>query len=294
MNQDSRDILKIAWQSTRRELAAIFDEIPVDVSSVARALGFQVEHRDDIHEVAYLESRSDNEAHSFIINIQAGIPQYVEQFATAHEIGHAILLRDFPAHASSCSTRKREEFATAFALELLVPEKYRDECTRNFQAISSAREIFDLCGKLRVGPRVVLRMAKYYPGWTKASNRLWLLASYRVNSRSRQDPKIRIDHGIYDRDRYFVPTNKGLDSIGVEPKWLSGWTQAKWLDHHEARVRLDTCVGGRVRRYCAAEYLAKVTGVQLRNSPPYLLLIELQRRLDVATAQPHASDLEEV
>ena len=86
---------------------------------------------------AKLEIHHEPEGIQRVIVVRANVAPNVGRFAVAHEIGHAILLREYGEFARALPKDRRERFADRFASELLIPPHLRDDLRNGFRTLEN-------------------------------------------------------------------------------------------------------------------------------------------------------------
>jgi len=144
------------------------DGVPVDIESIARALGVQVNFEALENDISGLILFENGSARVAINNSQHPNRQ---RFTLAHEIGHLRLhtteedrvfvdKRFFRNDASSKGELKEEIEANAFAASVLMPEKFISEYVDRDQGITDI-DVFRLATKFEVSEQAMtLRLVK--------------------------------------------------------------------------------------------------------------------------------------
>lgn len=187
------------------------------------------------------------------------------RFVILHEIGHALLLRDHPALASEIQDRHHELFATCFALSMMVSdEKQRAICDRLY-AIDCCSELVKAAASSRLSIPDLLRVGYDQPALALAMrDRVWLTVKRSVNKFTLRDPKLRIVSAYFDRTKWFVPTNNGVERIFGAVDWFSRLPIGQELKIEDVDVSIQkTCIGEN-RKYSRVRIKADVRIFGLR------------------------------
>lgn len=124
--------------------------LPVDVASIARAMGIRVEASRSLGASGVIE----NTAMGAVIRYSTTESPVRQRFTIAHEIGHFALghlnsagkmFRDTPENFSN-GAAPEERQANAFAAQLLMPEKVVKFAVneRGFNTLKSLANVFDV------------------------------------------------------------------------------------------------------------------------------------------------------
>jgi IrrE N-terminal-like domain len=153
-----------------------------------------------------------------LILVRADVEGTARRFAIAHEIGHAVLHRR--CEARTLSARLQEEFAHAFAHELLIPRVHRQEIRSQFRAASNPAALLALAGSLGVSARTLLLRADA-ENWLTGIDRAWLDVRFTVNRHTGRDRRARVHRVVVDRHRWLIPSNRSIAGLLGDDGWLS-------------------------------------------------------------------------
>jgi len=218
--KDEIVLARVEARRLQRANPSLFGELPVRVSELATALGVKIEKRATLKQRAQLEVFGGPTANDSTIVLERNLDPNAVRFALAHEIGHVVLLKNHPQKAQQWDVPAREEFANAFAAELLTPSQLRGQLTASFRDLSDPIAFLRLASRLGLSPAALFAIAGRESGWVRGINRIWLRVKYANNAFTGSEPKLRIITAIYDRTRFFIPTNQSLTRFTGDEKWL--------------------------------------------------------------------------
>jgi Zn-dependent peptidase ImmA (M78 family) len=149
-----------------RELLQTQLEPPVDVETIARSLGAEVQQLDLEDDISGILFREDG-AKIIVVNQRHRLTR--QRFTIAHEIGHLVLHRGEPVHVdqrfrinlrnplSSAGADVEEVEANAFAADLLMPAHWlRRERRADFIDADDEQEISTLAKRYQVSQQAML------------------------------------------------------------------------------------------------------------------------------------------
>ncbi|HEX5527703.1 MAG TPA: ImmA/IrrE family metallo-endopeptidase [Solirubrobacterales bacterium] len=143
------------------------------------------------------------------------------RFTLAHELGHAVLDREMGGHSNELPVEEQEEYAEAFAAELLLPDSLAQSLRASFVQAPDVRVALDLAKSVRVPPKVLLVRASR-ENWLEGLDVVWLEIRTAPNKVTGRDSRPRIFYCVRDRDRWYVPTNRSIRGVFGRDDWLLG------------------------------------------------------------------------
>jgi hypothetical protein len=277
--QRAKDITlaRLEAREIQRTHAGIFQEIPVSVTDVARALGLEIEKRSRLTQRARLEILRDAGSDNAVIAVRADLDRTVIRFAVAHEIGHAILLRKHPEAAQQWDLPRREAFASIFATELLAPPKVRADLATSFRALSDPVALLRLASRFGLSPHALLTLCTHEHVWFEDLKKIWLRVKYTENVHTHRDPKLRIVSAHYDWNRFFIAPNQSFTRFAGDDQWLASLPQGVVARHKTAITVKFRRPSNAVPKFVSKEVQAELSAVRLQPSTPdpgaYLIIL---------------------
>jgi hypothetical protein len=143
------------------------------------------------------------------------------RFVLAHEIGHAVLHRQLDGRSMELPISEQEQFANAFAAELLLPSSMAGRLREPFQQLTDVLELLRLAGSVRVPARVLLIRAKR-ENWLEGVDVLWVDIRTVPNRFTGRERRLRVFDSVCDKSRWFLPSNKSVKGTFGDDTWLVG------------------------------------------------------------------------
>jgi hypothetical protein len=247
----------------------------VRVGTLARRLGIAVTVREDLAVPARWrrEDRAartgmhqlwaDDPQVTDVIDIRPDLRESARRFALAHEIGHVVLYREFERLAERLSLREHEQFANAFAVELLVPRGARTELAARFRSAEQPVELLRLADALGVSPRTLLRFANR-DRWMQGLDVIWFDIRCMPNRYTGRDRRLRVFDSVLDRQRWFVPGNRSVVGAFGGDGWLLEMTRRTRHAELELDISRRSLADG--PRYIREPVTASVSALRLRHA----------------------------
>lgn len=259
---------------------SLFSSLPVPITHVASAMGVRIEKRTQLRQRAQLEVFGTDISGTNTIVLKPDLNPSVSRFAVAHEIGHVILLSKHPTEARQWDTATREEFANAFATELLAPSNLREQLKPAFREVNDPLALVRLASRVGLSPHALLSIANKESSWLQGLNRIWLRVKHSNNAVTRAEPKLRIVSATFDRSHFYVPTNQSLARFAGDDQWLASLPYGTTV-RHSSKITLSTKrQPGVTPKFQLQEMLATLSAVRLRPSATetgayFIILAEL-------------------
>jgi hypothetical protein len=200
-----------------------------------------------------------------------------------HEIGHAVLLKDFPCLAAKLSNTQHEIFAKHFAVSMLLPEAKRAQLPRLFRELNSPAGLVRSAEMFGLSVAMFLQVVSWDGEAMVDSDNIWLRVKLAANRYTNLDRKLRIIAAHFDPGRWYIPSNKGFDGIIADTNWLLDIRIGEERCIEEIKVRIQQVVRERAMKYRWIEPKAKICAMALRpvmreHGPHLLVLLNLLHR----------------
>jgi hypothetical protein len=179
------------------------------------------------------------------------------RFVILHEIGHAVLFRDYPKYAETLESWMHEEFAFHFACSLLVTEEEVSHSIKLFKELESPKDLVKAARSSGVPLALFLQMPRVARDSLAGSNKFWLRCRFTVNRFTRKDVKLRIVVAQYDLNRWYLPTNKSFESVFGDSRWLSDISVGEERQREGVEMNVHYMVNRPRQKYS----LAKASGM---------------------------------
>ncbi len=252
-------------------------DLRVPVMELARRLGIVIHRRSELGATARWHRRllCENRAAPRlwdsgptivdIVELRRGLRYSAQRFAIAHEIGHILLHRHHPELAARLPLESEELFAHTFAAELLVPRRARHELANRVRRMEQPSELLRLADALGVSPSVVLRFARE-EAWLAETDRVWLDIRHIPNRYTHRERRLRIHDAVFDRRRWYVPTNRSVAGVFGSDIWLAALgRKARTMTCSMAISRRNSVARP---RYVSCQTPVTVTAVGLQRLGP--------------------------
>jgi hypothetical protein len=154
------------------------------------------------------------------IKVRGGRWSLDRRLVILHEVGHAVLKRDYPELAQDLPHRQQELFAMHFAANMLLDEKRRVTLIERFRCITSPAELADTAQRFRFPLAIFLQLATWDGETIIGPDKIWLRVKHAANRYTHRDPKLRIISAHFDPAYWYVPANKGFEGLAGESRWL--------------------------------------------------------------------------
>ncbi|MGL9619295.1 ImmA/IrrE family metallo-endopeptidase [Bradyrhizobium sp. U531] len=226
------------------------------------------------------------------IVIRQGLPDINRRFVILHEIGHAVFFRDHPEVANHLSQPLHEEFAFHFALSLIQTRQDIEAILARFPNIASPIDLLKEAQRSRLPLAIFWNIPRLQPHCLADTDRLWLRCSFAANRYSGKDPKMRIISAQYDRNRWFIPENKGLAGVIGDISWLSDIRIGEEVLQPNVLVKLQKFGVGTQTKFVSTEAKASIRATSIRASRSegrvgFLLIVSMRSESEIE--QPYCS-----
>lgn len=234
----------------------LFGEKRLHIPSLLKHLGLRLHERDIAQVRGLIE---DDE-----ITLRASPTHINNRLVILHEIGHAIFLRDFPSLAAQLNARHHEEFATHFAVNVLLPEHKRTAFSHVFRELSSPSELVRAAQTFGFPIAMFLQVASWDGDAFAGNNNVWLRVKLSVNRYTGRDPKLRIVAAHFDPARWYLPSNKGISGIIGDSDWLLEIAIGQERRRDGVPIKIQKLVNDRSRKYTWVQSSATISVMALR------------------------------
>lgn len=233
----------------------LFGDRQIRISRILERLGLQA--RID-KEIGFRGAQRGNE-----VLIRPGQTHFNSRFVILHEIGHAVLLRDFPSLASQLTDSEHEDFASQFAVDMLLPDEERQKFRNCFQRLESPVALVRAAQAFRFSIAMLLQVAV----WDREAligNNIWIRVKEASNHYTKRDPKLRVIRAYSDHTRWYVPPNKGFEGICGDVGWLYNIDIGHQSFKENIEIRIQGVFLDQKIRYRWSQVTANIWAMALR------------------------------
>jgi Zn-dependent peptidase ImmA (M78 family) len=142
-----------------------------------------------------------------------------------HEIGHWILKKFYPELDKNNSLTWKEAYANHFANELCIPFSKREIILKDLNSTETVKLAIEYSNKFCIPIAYFFRIMSYENNISECSaseyHNIWILGKWGLNQRTKLDAKFRVFAALYDRNKYYIPENQGVQRIIGDMEWLS-------------------------------------------------------------------------
>jgi hypothetical protein len=196
--------------------------------------------------------------------VREELSEVQRRFVILHEIGHAVLLRDYPDVADKLESKLHEEFAFNFATCMLLTDQEKLQLTGLFSKLDSPSDLVKAAQFSRLPLAFLLQMPRTDEACLKGSDKLWLRCRFAANRYTRKDMKLRIVGAQYDSDRWYLPTNKGFESVFGDSKWLSDIRIGEERQRSDVEMKVHYMVNRPKQKYSLKKARGTIRALALR------------------------------
>jgi hypothetical protein len=219
-----------------------------------------------------------------VIQLRPELRESTRRFALAHELGHVIMHRRHRRLASLLSPSEHEQFANAFANELLLPRSHRAELIKRFCGVTEPVEMLRLSDSLGVSPQTLLRSARR-ENWLEGLDHGWIDIRVLPNRHTGKDRRPRVYYSTFDRSRWFLPSNRSVAGAFGGDEWLV--SAELEVAHAERTLRISSCREHVVPRFVQTLLRTHLAALRLyRTRAPYGMEFLARARLLTGSAEP--------
>jgi len=237
-----------------------FKDEPVKITRIAQFLGIRVSMDQTLSRQVLLRNSQKRSE----ILIGKNINPLRGRFAVAHEIGHWYLLKAEPVLARTWERSKREQYANAFARQLLIPLDRRKKIFETFCGSSDVDRLLAVSQMLGIHPKTFLAFAQDEPHWMDGSKNIWLQVKNSSNKFTELEPRPRVIAAFYDRGRFFLPTNQSICSVFGTDRFLGDLDVGVSSSiPTPSRIHLYEKTASGRPRYKKTEHIIKCNGMRL-------------------------------
>lgn len=216
-----------------REFPHRVDSSGVEVEGLAQELEVRVVSRRELPTLgrwhrfrrqgeSELQLWSEEDREADVVHLKTDIDNTPRRrFVLAHEIGHAILHRELDGRSMELPVPDQEQFANAFAAELLLPASVAGGLREPFQELTDVFGLLRLAGSVGIPPRVLLIRAKR-ENWLEGLDVLWVDIRTIPNKYTGRERRPRVYDSVCDKSRWFLPSNKSVSGTFGDDTWLVG------------------------------------------------------------------------
>jgi hypothetical protein len=255
--RSDQEIRQLARKSadSRRERDLFGDKMP-QLPRLLLQLGLQLRSVPGLQVRGMLSRRKE-------VVVRDGLSEVNRRFVILHEVGHAVLLRDYPDLADQMSKAQHEEFAFHFAASLFLTETELNEVLTHFCKLDSPLLVLEKAKASGFPLAVFLQIPRLRPGCLENSNNVWLRCKYAVNKFTGADAKLRIISAQYDWDRWYLPSNKGLEGVLEDTTWLSEISIGREAERNGLGMVIQRKTRESARKFATVSVRARVRAAAL-------------------------------
>jgi IrrE N-terminal-like domain len=154
-----------------------------------------------------------------VVHLRSNAQTSARRFAIAHELGHAVLDREFDGRSTELPVGDQERFATAFAAELLLPQSLARSLRSRFREAPDVLSVLHLAQSVGAPPRVLLVRASR-ENWLVGLDVVWLDIRTLPNPATGRDMRPRLRDYVRDRTRWWLPPNRSVRGLFGDDGWL--------------------------------------------------------------------------
>jgi hypothetical protein len=243
--------------ATARRRRDLFGEASPQIPQLLKELGLQLRSVRGLQVRGMLARGTD-------VVVREGLSETHRRFVILHEVGHAVLLRDYPQLATGLEKHEHEEFAFHFALSLLLTKDQIDEIIMRFSKLESPLDLIKAANTSRLPLSSFLQIPRLKPDCLDNSNKLWLRCKFSVNRFTLKDSKLRIVATQYDRNQWYIPTNKGLDGVIEDTEWLLNIPVGQETCRQNLKIVLQRQVNTKERKYAKKQGVGNINAAALK------------------------------
>lgn len=179
----------------------------------------------DVRDNTQLSGRYEAKVSGDTIIVNHAMPVEEQIEIIAHEVGHWLLRNEHPDINNNYSIEWKELYAKHFAKEISIPIFLRNEIIQRLFNATTAFEIIKIKKEYKLNVpltnifTILYNEDRYIDKTCEHVCNLWIVAKWKAKKTNPLDTKLRITRTFFDIEKFYVPTNQGIERIltNIEP-----------------------------------------------------------------------------